>query len=48
MIFFEAVAATFKFGKITVDARVVDRLTTNIFFEIWMGNISTKPSAIVN
>ena len=48
MIFYEAVATVFKFGEITADAWVIDRLAASIFFEIGLGNVSAKASAIVD
>ena len=48
VIFFEAVAPIFKFGEITADAWVIDRLAASIFFEIGLGNVSAQASAIVD
>lgn len=48
MIFFEAVATVFKFGEITADAWVIDRLAASIFFKIGLGNVSAQATAIVD
>ncbi len=40
MIFFEVVTTVFKFGEITADAWVIDRLAASIFFKIGLGNVS--------
>ena len=48
MIFFEVVTTVFKFGEITADAWVIDRLAASIFFKIGLGNVSAQASAIVD
>ena len=48
MIFYEAVATVLKFGEITADARVIDRLAASILFKIGLGNVSAQASAIVD